>query len=207
MDDDKEINDIIKTDQGFVSHVFNFDNKSKQDMMNIMQYAILAIFPVVLLNKSIQKCIPEADENKASLELIAEVIAQIGMIFIGSFFIHRVITYVPTYSEAKYETFSLINGIISFLIIVLSLQTKLGEKMSIITDRVLALVQGNQVQPANERHTLSEYSVPILTNNAIPNNSPNNQTEPAMYQPPPMNMEPTITAANESLGGSFGSSF
>lgn len=202
MNEESEISDNIKHDQGFIAHVFNFDNKSKQDISNTLQYSILAIIPVVILNKTIHRLIPEADENKGSLEISAEILAQIGLIFVGIFFIHRVITYFPTYSEAKYEHFSIINSIISFLIILLSLQTKLGEKMNIIVDRLLITITGTQVHQTttNNEESMSEYSVPII-NNTPSVQQTNNNPQPQMMQEMP------IMAANESLGGAFGSSF
>jgi hypothetical protein len=41
------------TDQkSFLKHVFNFDDDSKSELLNIIQYAILAIIPVIVLNKT-----------------------------------------------------------------------------------------------------------------------------------------------------------
>ena len=44
------------------------DEDSKQEILNIMQYALLAVIPVVVLNKSIQRFVPEADEEKVHLK-------------------------------------------------------------------------------------------------------------------------------------------
>jgi len=203
MSDINDIPDITKPEQGFISHVFNFDTKSKHEILNTLQYAVLAILPVVLLNKTIQRLIPEADENKASLEIIFEVISQLGIIFVGIFLIHRIITYFPTYSESKYDSFSIINCVVSFLIIILSLQTKLGEKMNIITDRFLVLVQGNPIQnQVSETNEMAEFTVPVINQvqarappmeSTVPNTNPFQEIGPM--------------AANDALGGAFGSSF
>lgn len=207
VDKDEDISEIIKPDQGFVSHVFNFDNKSKQELTNIFQYAVLAIFPIVILNKIIQRLIPEADDMKGSIEILAEISFQLGLIFIGMFFIHRIITYLPTYSEARYDSFSVINSIISFLIIILSLQTKLGEKMNIITDRILLMINNTPVSnKSNDDEERSNYSVPILNtqNPIISNSQMQEQSQPQInYQEPEFN----VMAANDALGGAFGSSF
>ena len=63
--------------KGFFKHVFNFDNDSKSDILNIIQYTLIAIIPVVVLNKLMQKYVPEADEKKGSVEVLAEVLIQI----------------------------------------------------------------------------------------------------------------------------------
>ena len=204
-DKDEDISEIIKPDQGFISHVFNFDNKSKNELTNIIQYSILAIFPIVILNKTIQRFIPEADETKGSIEVLIEIILQLGLIFVGMFFIHRIITYIPTYSESKYENLSVVNNIISFLIIILSLQTKLGEKMNIIMDRILAFIDNSPNEKKSSENNQS-YSLPILnTQNPIISNSQVQESSPAQsqFEEPEFN----IMAANDALGGAFGSSF
>jgi len=133
------------TDQkSFLKHVFNFDDDSKSELLNIIQYAILAIIPVIVLNKTMSKYIPEADEQKGSLEISAEILIQIIVMFIGLMIIHRIITYVPTYSGEKYPDFSVIFVILAILLITLSLQTKLGEKVSILFERITELWEGKR---------------------------------------------------------------
>ena len=128
--------------KGFFKHVFNFDNDSKSDILNIIQYTLIAIIPVIVLNKCMQKYVPEADEKKGSVEILAEVLIQIIVMFIGLLMIHRIITYVPTYSGMEYPEFSIIFIILAILMITLSLQTKLGEKVSILVDRLTELWEG-----------------------------------------------------------------
>jgi hypothetical protein len=131
---------------GFFKHVFNFDDDSKSELMNIIQYAILALIPVIILNKSMQRFVPEADEEKNSFEILAEIVGQILVMFLGMLLIHRIITFIPTYSGEKYADFSITSIILGVLVIILSLQTKLGEKVSIVVDRLMELWNGNQTQ-------------------------------------------------------------
>jgi len=130
------------SNKNFFSYVFNFDNDSKSEMLNILQYAIIAIIPIVVLNKLMAKYIPEADDSKSSVEISAEVIIQTVIIFIGLFFVHRIITFIPTYSGEKYPEFSIIFIIESVLLITLSLQTKLGEKVNVLVERLTDLWEG-----------------------------------------------------------------
>ena len=127
---------------GFFKHVFNFDSDSKAEMLNIIQYALLALIPIIILNKLMQKYIPEADEEKGSLEISAEVLLQVIIIVLGIFFVDRLVTYVPTYSGIKYLDFSVTTVVIATLLILLSFQTKLGEKVSLLFDRVMELWNG-----------------------------------------------------------------
>jgi hypothetical protein len=128
--------------KSFFKHVFNFDDDSKSEIMNILQYSIIAIIPIVILNKTMQKYVPEADDKKSSLEVSAEVIIQIIVMFIGLLLIHRIITFIPTYSGAKYPDFHIVYIVLAVLMITMSLQTKLGEKVSILVDRLMELWDG-----------------------------------------------------------------
>jgi hypothetical protein len=130
------------SEKNFFKYVFNFDDASKSDMLNIIQYTLIAIIPVVSLNKAMQKYVPESDDRKGSLELLAEIIIQVIGMFIGLLIIHRIITFVPTYSGINYPDFNIIFIILAVLMITLSLQTKLGEKVSVLTDRLVELWDG-----------------------------------------------------------------
>jgi hypothetical protein len=126
----------------FFTHVFDMSQEANGEIMNVTQYAILGVIPVLALNKLIQRFAPEADPDSSSVELLVEVLLQIVVMFVGIIFIHRIITYVPTYSGFRYEHMTLTNVILAFLIIVLSLQTKLGIKVNILYDRLLDLWNG-----------------------------------------------------------------
>ena len=143
MDSLDEITKINSGKPGFFKHVFDFSDESKSEIGNVIQYAMLALIPIVILNKSMQKWVPEADDEKSSLELGAEIVVQVIAMFLGILFVHRIVTYLPTYSGSKYSDYSVVNIILSVLLITLSLQTKLGEKVSIIVDRTVDLWEGN----------------------------------------------------------------
>lgn len=134
----------VSSKMTFFKYVFNFDEDSKHDMMNVVQYAVLAIVPIIVLNKTMQKYVPEADEEKGSAEILAEVVFQIVFMFLGLFFIHRIIAYIPRYSGTKYPEYHVVFNILSTLLVLLSLQTKLGEKVSILFDRVAELWEGKK---------------------------------------------------------------
>jgi hypothetical protein len=140
MDILQETKDSSK--KGFIGHVFSSSEEDKAEFLNVVQYGIYALVPVVILNKMIQRFIPEADPDKSSLELLLEIFIQVIVIFCGIIVIHRVITYFPTYSGFKYDNLILTNVILAFLVIVLSIQSKLGTKANILVDRVLELWNG-----------------------------------------------------------------
>jgi hypothetical protein len=152
--------------KSFLKHVFNFDNDSKSDILNIIQYALIAIIPVVILNKSMQKFVPEADEKKGSVEVLAEVLIQVVVMFTGLLIIHRIITFIPTYSGSEYPEYHVVYNILAVLMITLSLQTKLGEKVSILVDRVVELWEGKtgQNKKGNGKQGNVKVSQPISGN-------------------------------------------
>jgi hypothetical protein len=57
----------------FLNHVFSGSEEGKAEILNVVQYAIMGVVPIVVLNKLIQRFIPEADTDKSSLELLAEI--------------------------------------------------------------------------------------------------------------------------------------
>uniref|UniRef100_A0A6C0BAV0 Uncharacterized protein n=1 Tax=viral metagenome TaxID=1070528 RepID=A0A6C0BAV0_9ZZZZ len=146
---------------GFFKYLFNFDDTTKSELLNIMQFSTLSLIPIVILNKAMQKYVPEADDQKGSLEILAEIIIQIFVLFIGIFFIHRLTMYLPTWSGAKYPDTNIIQIIIVALVILLSLQTKLGEKVSILCDRIAELWDGkvNKKSAKSKSNSNSEKSV------------------------------------------------
>lgn len=209
--------------KGFFSHVFSSTEECKAEILNVVQYSLMGVIPIVMLNKMIQRFIPDADPDKSSIELLAEVLIQIVVMFVGIVIIHRIITYIPTYSEFKYESLTLTNVILAFLILILSIQTKLGIKVNVLFDRVLELWNGPSIpsvkpNPRNPgiRHVPSQgdYLGSSQTDMFPP--APLSMSKPdggydymvkgnAPTVAPMMEMGPM--AANGVLGGSFGSSF
>ena len=233
----ESLDELSKTSNGkhgFFKHVFNFDEQSKAEMLNIVQYAVLALIPVVILNKIMQRYVPEADDEKGSIEISAEILAQVIAMFLVMLIIHRIITFVPTYSGEKYAEFNLTHIILAMLVIILSLQTKLGEKVSILVDRLIELWEGPKDTKKGKGKGNVKVSQPISQNQIAMNQSINSQgttsisslpTAPPTQQLPDYNnmyqqdSTPLVgaatpgtesfapMAANEGGGGAFGSAF
>lgn len=144
MDILQETKDLQK--KTFLSHVFSTTEEGKAEILNVVQYSLMGVIPIVLLNKLIQRFIPEADADKSSVEITIEILIQLIVMFVGIIIIHRVITYFPSYSGFKYDNLILTNVILAFLIIVLSIQTKLGIKVNILVDRFNELWNGSNAQ-------------------------------------------------------------
>jgi hypothetical protein len=164
--------------KGFFKHVFNFDDDSKSEILNILQYSLIAIIPVVILNKTMQKYVPESDDKKSSLEITAEIVIQVIVVFIGLLLIHRIITYIPTYSGVKYPEFHIVYIILAILLITMSLQTKLGEKVSILVDRISELWNGKtDTKKKNGKNGTVKVSQPISGQQMITSQSMTGYTD------------------------------
>jgi len=142
----EELGPKIGGNKTFLSHVFSTTEESKAEILNVVQYASMGVIPIVLLNKLIQRFIPEADPESSTLEIVVEIFLQLIVMFCGMIVIHRAITFFPTYSGFKYETLTLTNVVLAFLIIVLSIQTKMGIKVNILVDRALELWNGSSYE-------------------------------------------------------------
>jgi len=216
----------------FFNQVFSTTEEGKAEILNVVQYSLMGVVPIVILNKLVQRFIPEADPDKSTLELLVEIFIQLIVMFCGIVVIHRMIVYAPTYSGFKYESLTLTNVILAFLIIVLSIQTKLGIKVNILVDRVLELWNGsaspdkkdnvkNGVRVSNPMSKHSSSQADYLDNS---------QTQSGVFPPAPVStgrqssvmdsydmMMPSRAApaqeymgpmaANSVIGGAFGSSF
>jgi hypothetical protein len=129
---------------GFFNYVFNFDSENKHRIMNLLQYTLLTIIPVLLLLRGIKHIIPEDDESKGSFEILAESVGQIILIMLAIWFTNKIIYYIPTYSGEDYPKYNEIGFIIPFILILATMQTKLGAKFNILIDRVSALIFGQK---------------------------------------------------------------
>ena len=165
--------------EGFIKTVFPFDDDQKGLLLNIIQYAVLAIIPIVVLLKLIKNYIPEVDDDKGSLVIVVEVIGQIATMFIALYFIHKIIAYIPTYSGKTYGDVNIINIIPAILLISVTMQTKLGEKVQILIDRLMDLYEGQTAPKKNEKAGQVRVTQPLSQQYASP---------PQAVAPPPAQM-------------------
>ena len=117
--------------------LINFEDDSKSEMLNIIQYTVLAIIPIVVLNKTIAKIIPNVDNNKPSFEISLEILGQSVSLFLGILLVHRFVTYFPTYSKKPYASLHITNVIVALLAVFVSFQTRIGEKTNILIRKLL----------------------------------------------------------------------
>ena len=196
----------------FFNHVFNFDSDNKANMLNLVQYIFIGIIPIVLTLKAIKTYIPEEDDTKGTLEISLEVSIQLFAIFFSIWFIDRIIRYIPTYSGVAYHKFNEVNFVLPLLIILVTMQTKLGAKINILADRVMDVWNGNQ-NPHVGKTNLANFKVsqPIVTPGihqvSRADNLDNTLIAPPPQQMPVQNNVSMIDALPNMVGDSGLSSF
>ncbi len=188
-------NSSKNTKPGFINHVFNFDTETKNDLLNIGQYLLLALVPMALYNHLVDSLIPEPDESKGNLELLGEVVGQLVLVLAGLFLIHRLITYVPTYSGRAHGSMNLFSIILIFIVLAYESHTKVGEKMKILIERLAELWEGKKADDKKKKKDPSVVKVtqPIsragmptqhVASRADYLNSPNAMNSPTQMLPP-----------------------
>ena len=142
MEEIESTNKNVKN--GFINHVFNFDNDTKCEVLNVGQYLLLAIIPMGFYNYMVDSVIPEIDESKGNLEILGEIIGQLSLVLVGMLFIHRLITFVPTYSGRAMGDMNLFSILLLFLVLLYESHTKVGEKTKILLGRVRDIWEGKK---------------------------------------------------------------
>jgi hypothetical protein len=140
------------------------------------------------------------------------------------------ITYVPTYSGVKYPDYSVLFIILAVLMITMSLQTKLGEKVGVIVERISDLWNGTTnstkgknkngkngnvkvSQPISGNSNQSSMNQPIYSDGTsignLPMNTVSSQNVGTQQLPDYNNMyrqdtTPLVGAATPGAGGQEG---
>jgi hypothetical protein len=158
--DDKKIGD------GFIQHVFNFDEDQRGEMLNIFQYTFLSIIPIIVIIKILERFIPEVDNQKGSVEITAEIIAEIVIFFMGFYFTNKTILYIKPYSQVEYPAIVLQS--LSFMFIILSMNTKISNKVNILLDRIAVVWNGgNSSNDKRVKKTNVKISQPISNSSSV----------------------------------------
>ena len=126
--------------KSFFSHMFSLNPTEKNDLLNMLQYILLAIIPVILLLKLMKKYIPPENDKKASIELLIEVVVQLVIVFAAFWFIHKIIMFIPTYSQSPYPHFNIVQVIIPIIFILFSMNSSISEKANTLLNRSMILV-------------------------------------------------------------------
>ena len=189
----------------FFKSIFNDD--TKETILNLTQFALIAFIPLVLLVKALN-IIPEANDKKGVLENMFEIILHLLILIIGSVIIAKFTLYFKPFSGTPYPEFTLYPMVITLIIVGLSFQTKMSEKVSNVKEKIFNKInppqtQNTQVSQVSQVSQISQMpQLPVQTKQVqqLPNYN-------QMYENQPITENPTEPFAANLLGGSFGSNF
>ena len=103
----------------------------------MLQYLIIVIIPIFLLNKGINNIIPTFDEKKGNIEVLGEVIMQIISLLLGIYIINRIVCYIPTFSGNNLAEINFMNVVL--IIVFTNLNSETGKKVNLVYSRVMSL--------------------------------------------------------------------
>ena len=203
---------------GFVEYITTFSNNEKAQVLNILQYGGLAVLPLLILLKIMKMYVPEEDPLKGTPELSIEVLLQLGFILVAFFFIHKLVLYLPTYSNVEYEHLNLMSVILPVFFLMFALDTGIGSKLNILFDRLLLGVGIKKEPMENEKGNGKKNGLMVgeSTTRTLSNEQISQQQDPMasrliegfptkrepQTQEPMMMMQQEPLAANEMFGGS-----
>jgi hypothetical protein len=139
--------------ESLISYMFSLTTSEKCELMNLLQYMLLAIIPVVILLKLMKTYMPPENNHKATIEILIEVIIQFSFIFLVFWFIHKLILFVPTYSQSPYPKINIIQMVIPVIFLMISMKTSISEKLSILLDRTMVAIGLSKENMEDEEDT------------------------------------------------------
>ncbi|ALH23315.1 hypothetical protein ceV_409 [Chrysochromulina ericina virus CeV-01B] len=172
---------IEDTKKGFFGYVFNFDDTNTGQLTNLYQYTFIAI-PLILLSlKILNHFSSDVDESKGTLEILFEIFISLNWILLTIWFVNKIIRYIPTKSKMSYPIFNETNFILPLLIVLFTMNTKLGNKINLLIERGVDLYDGKTNLKDSNNNVNQQGQKDIKTTQPISNMSHGNSRLP----PPP----------------------
>ena len=170
------------TGNSFVQHVTRFDSETRSELTNLIQYLVIAVVPIYFLNRSINNIIPEFDEKKGNIELLGEVVIHSVSILLGIYLIHRVISYIPTFSGENHTEISFLNVVLMVLFV--GMNNDNGKKVNHVYERLFESKKENMVgnKKVNKKDgSVVKVSQPLAMGVVMQMAQPTHQTSRADY--------------------------
>jgi hypothetical protein len=124
----------------FIGHLTTITPVEKNELLNVFQYILISIIPLVLFLKFMKEYIPPENPTKSTIEITTEVVIQLFLIFFVFWMIHKIVIYIPTYSNTPYDKLNMVQLVLPVLFLLLCMKSSISEKMSILLDRALILL-------------------------------------------------------------------
>ena len=169
------------TGNSFVQHVTRFDSETRSELTNLIQYLVIAVVPIYFLNRSINNIIPEFDEKKGNIELLGEVVIHSVSILLGIYLIHRVISYIPTFSGENHTEISFLNVVLMVLFV--GMNNDNGKKVNHVYERLFESKKENMVgnKKVKGDGSVVKVSQPLANGGGMQMAQPTHQASRADY--------------------------
>jgi hypothetical protein len=149
MDTPPEGNSVNKS---FITKVLDVDSETKAGLMNGMQYIMLAVIPVAIVDIVMKKIFVSTNpSHKGSVELLAEVLGQTVLTIILLFAVHKVIIAIPTYSGAAMNRLNYSTLSLALLISFFALNHQISRKIGVVFERLQDMWDGVQKEDKPKR--------------------------------------------------------
>jgi hypothetical protein len=132
------------TSSSFVNYMFSMSDGEKVEIINMFQYIILAIIPIILIVRLMQNYIPPVNNKKATVEIAIELIVQLVVLFALFFFVHKLIAFIPTYTKQQYQNVQFLPLVLPLLFVLFTMDKNVGEKAQLLLKRVLVMLGINK---------------------------------------------------------------
>ena len=132
------------TQGSFVSYMFSMTDGEKVELINMFQYIILAIIPIIVIVRLMKNYIPPVSNTKGTVEIAVELVVQLVVLVSFFFLIHKLILFVPTYTKQNYPSIQFFPILLPLLFILFTLDKNVGEKAQLLLQRGLVLLGINK---------------------------------------------------------------
>lgn len=192
--------DIPAKKKGFFEYVFNFDSDTKSNVMNIIQYIVLILLPLASLDYLMKKIFPDADEKTGTIELLGEILGQTILTIVMIVFIHRIVTFIPSYSGIAIGNLNMWTLIVSFILAIFAVENQVSKKVTILLTRLengYSTSGKHDTQQLTPQKNTSVVTVSQPISN-MPQAKPTHQASRADYMQTHQQMaQPTLTEQSQ----------
>jgi len=164
----------ISNNVSFFNKVTTIDDDQKDNLMNGLQYVTMAAIPVALADIFIMRFFEDKEpEKKGTIELLAEILAQVTLTIILMFCIHKVIIAVPTYSGKSMNRINYTSLSLGMLFGLFTLKHNIRKKFDVVFTRVIDMWEGKKEEKEKKHSSKITVNKPISgANTQMPMHSP-----------------------------------
>ena len=156
MEDTPTINNNVS----FYKKVTTIDDEQKDGLMNGVQYIAMATIPVALADIFIMRFFEDNEpEKKGTVELLAEILAQVSLTIIIMFCIHKIIIAIPTYSGKSMNRINYTSLSLGMLFSLFTLKHNIRSKINIVFNRLVDMWEGKKEASKEPKKNNSKVSV------------------------------------------------